>query len=301
MTEKVLNAILKGLPTLIGGTGLWQFFAGGTWFGQLILSGFCASISLQLLDAPAAAASLYQQYSGNLILGGATTNRSPLHLVMLLLIAIVWLAHVIFRAGLEARAEQPPPSRLAALYIRFYFPLTILAAVIFLGVAFGVPREFWFGGLVLMFIVATSAYLIMNTKDAIEGSFWPRLTYLTLLLLLVYAFVAFPAAYGRRVFELELQSADLAANATYEPRPGERFYVLNAAQSLYGTIGWYGDRWGLRILDPELATSFVPGDKFDKLRELIPELLPPNAAEVGADAIRAFEEQLKVDGGIGGQ
>ncbi|MGH7537388.1 MAG: hypothetical protein ACREMF_02025 [Gemmatimonadales bacterium] len=260
MWDKLIDAVVKALATAITGGGLALLGGMGRLFGQLVLSAYAGALSLSFLDERPITGALYGTWARGIMLrplGQSFTIAAGGVLLLLLML----IAHVLFKPSLATAHEQRVHPGLARFYVRFYFPLTIVALLVMIAVLAVVTSPFWLVALFVLLAVPATVYAICFSRDLVRGAFWARLCYASYLLSFVVALLLLPHRYGRDQFDLRLRTVSEIAGV---PTNGNVF-VFDERDTVLCTVTPVEGGLNVRLHKP--TDGFSPaGERVTSLR-----------------------------------
>ena len=174
----------------------------GSWFGEAIFDSYLRERKLALLTQPALDR-LYRDWgSGSVSLSLAEISAVKILVVLLLLLGLA--AHVFYKPGVAKALKTVEGRRLPVrLYLRGYhfFTLGFFLLLVCLFVLW--PVKFGLVALAILIVVPGTVYLLLYSRDIVQGTYLERLVYFCLFVFLLQALLGWPYLYGRRAFQPE--------------------------------------------------------------------------------------------------
>lgn len=216
LLTKILEYVLKAIPgALLTGTG-YQFFD-GRWFGQAIFNSYLLQQSVSVLTPPATD-DLYSAL-GSQSLTGSIGQVSAVGLLLSVILLLALVAHVLAKKSIAAANAAPAPGgsamdRISRLYVTHYFFITL--GIFGVLVSLFVLAQLRVALVVLLVLITVPAalYLVVYSKDAMNGMFVERFVWVSLLIVLLISLFGWPYLYGRRLYD---PSFVLATTGTAAP------------------------------------------------------------------------------------
>ena len=210
--KKLVDYLLKSLVALLVGSSGYQALD-GRWFGQEIFSSYLKRWhDVDLVGEPVLT-SLYSRW-GYQSFSASLSTVGPRTILLSMLVALGLLAHILFKPTLSTALKGPSGhSRWMAAYVRYYHGFTLgffsmlLSSYLLWPVASGLVV------LLILLVIPAAGYLLMYSPDVTKGEFLDRFVYACVFLFLLVAIFEWPYQYGARLFELRLDSVNLAVNA----------------------------------------------------------------------------------------
>ena len=208
-TERLLNALIRGLVAVLTGGGLLTA-SEWSWFGTVVFTNFASTLEITFQNHK-----LIQHEVWNAGLLFDSLDLAPGPGAFLGLIGLVLLlAHVLFkktRQGLQQGHAATPQQvtgwlhrqsrTLAAIYVRYFYVLT---AAVFLALVCCLWLSSSVVALVILFLLVSvpgTLYLLCYSKDLIHGSYAERFVYVVIILCFFLALFGLPRQYGHHRFD----------------------------------------------------------------------------------------------------
>jgi len=298
--NKIIDYVLKAVITLIVSGGGYQLFD-GRWFGANILNSYLRHRHVGLVSA--VSDDLYREWGSNSVqfsLSQLSTVAIFLSVFLLfgLVAQVMFKPNVAAELGVPAAAYASLKKRIRLKYMRLYYWLTLIIFLSLTGIYFFMPLGY---GLALVFVLIAlpcALYLLLYSKDILQGGFVERFVCACLLVLLVASLVEWPVLYGREAFSPEFPSVTLANQSpdscSAELRKGPIFLAWPSKDKTHNQfLRVCFDGAGDRFID-----FFESGDAYrvggrDSLTRVLLAFVPPVSDEEGKKAIADAETKLK--------
>jgi len=203
-----LDVLVKAVVGLVVARGGYQAFE-GSWFGQVIFDSYRREHGLALLSPPALS-QVYREWGS----GSVSVPLAELSAVKLLLAVLVLLglaAHIVYKPSITQAGERARrPSRLLSAYCRCYHVLTVVMFALLLCLFLLWPAKFALVVLALLIVAPGTLYLLLYSRDLLQGNYLDRLAYICLLFVVAATLICWPYLYGHRVFQPEFYVVHLA-------------------------------------------------------------------------------------------
>jgi hypothetical protein len=282
--DKVLNAIIKIVTTIIAGTGAWQI-RGGELYGQFLFTGYQQQLSLSIPTSQLIGADTYNAWSREILAGPARASPGVLGIIPIVAL-LALIAHVVYRQSLpEADQSGAAPRSVRGLYVRFYFWITLVLIAGGVISLFYVNDPFWLVASAALLIVPIAVYLVYNSRDLLGKQFAARFAYVCLAFLWLLTLAALPYLYGRRAFDLRLRPVI----SMPDREKVEGVFVFSEPDSILAEVTPHDTAFTIMLFKPRERFEAAKIDA--SLREWVRNYTPPPRTE-RAELLRGLSRIL---------